>query len=202
MNSKIFSMAMGELNDKYVSEAMNYQGQHKKNRWIKYAAAAACLCLILAGILPFTKHQTASPFVLIAYAYSEESHQVSTATLEEGQKIPVSIFYSTNGVPGFLLSYESDEHLDGDTPSICIITSEGTDERVGWISGVDLDPTQNYYFFVPAENETAAYQFPMFLTDRVNNLACGYEISISVEGDQYYAEILEKNIWERKFESD
>ena len=200
MNSKIFSMAMGELNDKYVSEAMNYQGQHNRNRWIKYAAAAACLCLILAGILPFTKHQTASPFVLIAYAYSEDSHQVSTATLEEGQKIPVSIFYSTTGVPGFLLSYE--QQLDADTPSISVITSDGTDERIGGVSGVDLDPAQNYYFFVPAENETAPYQFPMFLTDRVNNLAYEYEISISVECDQYYAEILEENVWERKFESD
>ena len=48
MNSTTFSMAMGEMNDKYLSEAMNYQGQHKKNRWIKYAATAACLCLILA----------------------------------------------------------------------------------------------------------------------------------------------------------
>lgn len=200
MNSKTFSMAMGELNDKYVSEAMNYQGQHKRNRWIKYAAAAACLCLILAGILPFTKHQTASPFVLIAYTYSEDSHQISTATLEEGQKIPVSIFYSTNGVPGFLLSYE--QQLGADTPSICVITSDGTDEHIGGVSGVDLNPAQNYYFFVPAENETSPYQFPMFLTNRVNNLACEYEISISVEGDQYYAEILEKNVWERKFEAD
>lgn len=47
MNKEIFSRAMGELDDKYISEATQYR--KKKKRWIPVAAAAACLCLIAGG---------------------------------------------------------------------------------------------------------------------------------------------------------
>ena len=51
MNAKKFSDAMSELDTKYVDEALNYKKKVKKPRWIKWGAmAAACLCLIAAGV--------------------------------------------------------------------------------------------------------------------------------------------------------
>ena len=44
MNAKKFSDAMGELDSKYIDEALNY-----KKKAIKWGAMAACLCLIVAG---------------------------------------------------------------------------------------------------------------------------------------------------------
>lgn len=46
MNSKLFSEAMSEVNDKYYEEAANYQC--KKYRWTKWSAVAACLVVALA----------------------------------------------------------------------------------------------------------------------------------------------------------
>ena len=50
MNSKKFSEAMGELDSKYVDEAINYKKKSKKPIGIKWGAIAACLCLVVAGI--------------------------------------------------------------------------------------------------------------------------------------------------------
>lgn len=47
VSKETFSRAMGELNDKYIDEAIQYR--KKKLRWIPVAAAAACLCLIAGG---------------------------------------------------------------------------------------------------------------------------------------------------------
>jgi hypothetical protein len=52
MNSKKFSEAMGEVNDKYYEEAANYQPKRKKNSWVKWGAMAACVCLIVAVAIP------------------------------------------------------------------------------------------------------------------------------------------------------
>lgn len=49
MNSKKFSEAMGELDNKYVDEAINYKKKNKKPSWIKWGAMAACLCLVVCA---------------------------------------------------------------------------------------------------------------------------------------------------------
>ena len=49
MNNETFSRAMGELDDKYIDEAIQYR--KKKIRWIPVAAAAACICLIVGSVI-------------------------------------------------------------------------------------------------------------------------------------------------------
>lgn len=49
MNAKLFSEAMSEVNDKYYEEAANYHC--KKHGWVKWGAMAACLCLVIGGIV-------------------------------------------------------------------------------------------------------------------------------------------------------
>lgn len=50
MSTKKFSEAMCEIESKYVEEAMSYNKKAKKTVWIKWAAMAACLCLVLTGV--------------------------------------------------------------------------------------------------------------------------------------------------------
>ena len=45
MNTKLFSEAMSEVNDKYYEEAANYHC--KKHGWVKWSAMAACLTVVL-----------------------------------------------------------------------------------------------------------------------------------------------------------
>lgn len=47
MNTKKFSEAMSEIDSKYVDEAIQYQSKKKTQSWLKWAAMAACLCLIV-----------------------------------------------------------------------------------------------------------------------------------------------------------
>ncbi len=49
MNAKKFSEALGNVRDDYVSEAAAYQRGSKSLSWVKWGAAAACLCLVVAG---------------------------------------------------------------------------------------------------------------------------------------------------------
>ncbi len=60
MNTKKFSEAMNELDNRYVEKAINYQARKRKPVWVKWGAVAACFCLMIvaAGIfIPFMKHQ-------------------------------------------------------------------------------------------------------------------------------------------------
>ena len=47
MNTKRFSEAMSEVEDKYYVEAANYQPKHQKSSWVKWGAMAACLAIMV-----------------------------------------------------------------------------------------------------------------------------------------------------------
>lgn len=51
MTAKTFSNALGEINTKYVSEAINYSAAKKKNVWLKWGAIAACFVLVVAAVI-------------------------------------------------------------------------------------------------------------------------------------------------------
>ena len=48
MTAKTFSVVLGEINEKYLNEAISYKAK-KKNGWLKWGAIAACLCLVVIG---------------------------------------------------------------------------------------------------------------------------------------------------------
>ena len=50
MNTKKFSDAMGELDTKYVEEALNYQKKTKWTGWRTWGATAACLAVIIITV--------------------------------------------------------------------------------------------------------------------------------------------------------
>ncbi len=58
MNSKKFSEAMNELDTMYIDEAIRYRKKktYKKPVWVKLGAMAACLCLVIAGGVMFTRN--------------------------------------------------------------------------------------------------------------------------------------------------
>lgn len=50
MNSKKFTEAMSEIDNKYVDEAIGYKKKFLKSHWFKWTAIAACLILIIGGV--------------------------------------------------------------------------------------------------------------------------------------------------------
>lgn len=60
MNTKKFSEAMGEIDNRYVEKSANYHSKQKKHGWVKWGAMAACLAIIVStGIL--ISRQTTNP---------------------------------------------------------------------------------------------------------------------------------------------
>lgn len=55
MNAKKFSIALGNVRDEYVSEAIEYQSRRKRHNWLKWGVMAACLCLVVVGAFMFQK---------------------------------------------------------------------------------------------------------------------------------------------------
>lgn len=61
MNTKKFSEAMDQINNKYIDEALCYKAK-KKNRWLKWGAIAACfMLLIFAGIKTIFQEEQTDP---------------------------------------------------------------------------------------------------------------------------------------------
>lgn len=72
MNTKKFSDAMGEIDDKYVDEAIRYQHTNKKHGWLKWGAMAACLCLIIGTIVIRQMNSDGQPGQRPICAYIQE----------------------------------------------------------------------------------------------------------------------------------
>ena len=86
MNSKKFSEAMGELDSKYVDEAISYKKKAKKPVWAKWGAIAACFVAVtVLGVGLFQSGLFGS--------------HTDIATLNNGEKI---VFVKSDNVGGSL----------------------------------------------------------------------------------------------------
>ncbi len=129
MKSKNFSKALGEINDKYITEATEYQAKKHHFNWKSLVACAAVIALIVC-ITPFfnvgnntdTSDQEAPcvPFAFTAYAIDND-HNVSSVIMHEGETVPVSLFNTEEGLKGFVFSYDLTEPGE-QTTSVSIIT--------------------------------------------------------------------------------
>lgn len=89
MNTKKFSEAMGELDSKYVEEAINYRKKAKKPVWIKWGVAvAAILCC----------------FTMTAFA-------INLFSSLSGDDLSLSATYEGNGVVSIQVENKSDKEL-------------------------------------------------------------------------------------------
>lgn len=87
MTAKKFSNALGNIGESYINEAVGYTQKRKKNAWVKWAAMAACLSLIVAGgLLGHIFHSPDTPdvpdgnimsyFVITAHAANGETTEL------------------------------------------------------------------------------------------------------------------------------
>lgn len=72
MKSKQFIEALNHLDDKYYSEPLEYRKSKRNHPWVKWVAAAACLCLIVLGIITITRLQDTAPLSDNGYTLSED----------------------------------------------------------------------------------------------------------------------------------
>lgn len=198
MNTNTFSDAMGEINEKYINEVFNFKKRSRKSYWIKWGAVAACLCLVLAGILPLFNQSGGSPFMLTAYALENDS-SLSAVSMKEGENIPVSLFEANNGLWGFVFSHAADDPEQPISVSIVNADQQFTvNEKIETISGLKMDGTQKYVFFIPPQNETGPYSLPLTMHDKKTDSVALLTVVIEQTEDGYTARIDELTTYERK----
>lgn len=86
MKAKKFSEALGNVRDEYVSEAIAYQSKEaepmkktgKKITWQKWAAMAACLCLVVVGAFNVLNNLHHNPIEKPVSAYIQEDVKIAT----------------------------------------------------------------------------------------------------------------------------
>lgn len=198
MTRKTISDAVTNINAEYIEKAADFHvtKKRKKIRWGKWIAAAACVCLVLVGILqPFTKQPGVSPFVLTAYAL-ENDNSLSSVVMQEGEKAPVSMFETKKGLKGFVFSHNC---ADAGKSGTIVIMSEGDNSAsIDEIVGLATEQGKQYYFYIPAEEKAAPYSLPLFITDESTNTVGQLNIVIEQSEDGYTARIDKLTTHERK----
>lgn len=187
--------AMNYIDDDLVSWAVEYRRVPLSTRLFRKPFLKACACfLVIAlifGVALFRGEDgnvISSPFVLTAYAVSPENDDVVTNKLEKGVKVPISYFVTDSGVSGFVFS---SKNTNEDMPaSISIITNGNYNAYIEEIVGIAINPNQNYYIFIPGEADVLPYTVFITSIDLDAELVYEYTLSISQQGDEYYAELM------------
>ena len=206
MSMDRFTAAMGYIDDDLISDAVTYIPKKKSPvRWIRWVAVAACFCLIIGlsapglfkdpsvgglesnTIITDAKPEEAEsefgvlfPLVLTAYAV-ENDNTVSTALLQEGESVPVSLFETDNGIKGFVFSY--DITTPGQTSSVSIITEGEFPGIIYEIAGIEMDKEKNYIYFIPEQSKTTPYFLMIPYSDIEKDMV--YEYHLIIEEDEY-----------------
>lgn len=195
--------AMNYIDDDLVSWAVEYRRVPLSTRLFRKPFLKACACFLVIALVFSVAffwgedgNVVSSPFILTAYAASPDDGSTTTNVLEKGKQVPISKFETESGLSGFVVSYNKPD--DSLPSSIIVFTADNSvQEQIEEISGITNDLTQNYYFYIPAENEVEPYTLPLFLTDIEANLICQYKVTITQTDGSYYAELVEENIMER-----
>lgn len=206
MSTDRFTAAMGYIDDDLISDAVTYMPQKKSSvRWMKWVAVAACICLVIGlsfpglfkdpsvgglesnTIITDAKPEEAEsefgvlfPLVLTAYAV-ENDNTVSTALLQEGESVPVSLFETNNGIKGFVFSY--DITTPGQTSSVSIMTEGKFPGIIYEIAGIEMDKEKNYIYFIPEQSKTTPYFLMIPYSDIEEDMV--YEYHLIIEEDEF-----------------
>ena len=206
MSTDRFTAAMGYIDDDLISDAVTYIPKKKSPvRWIRWVAVAACFCLIVGlsapglfkdpsvgglesnTIITDAKSEEAEsefgvlfPLVLTAYAV-ENDNTVSTALLQEGESVPVSLFETDNGIKGFVFSY--DITTPGQTSSVSIMTEGEFPGIIYEIAGIEMDKEKNYIYFIPEQSKTTPYFLMIPYSDIEEDMV--YEYHLIIEEDEF-----------------
>lgn len=206
MSTDRFTAAMGYIDDDLISDAVTYMPQKKSSvRWMKWVAVAACICLVIGlsfpglfkdpsvgglesnTIITDAKPEESEsefgvlfPLVLTAYAV-ENDNTVSTALLQEGESVPVSLFETDNGIKGFVFSY--DITTPGQTSSVSIMTEGEFPGIIYEIAGIEMDKEKNYIYFIPEQSKTTPYFLMIPYSDIEKDMV--YEYHLIIEEDEF-----------------
>ena len=191
--------SIGYVDAKYLEKAENYVPK-KKNTWVKWGAIAACLCLVLGGLLPLWDklkggESASTGFAFCAYAL-DANNKVISSEMVVGESVPISFFESEKGIKGFFFSYPFVKNEQSSVPSRMVLYAGPfedctPDELTGIIAAQSMDTDQNYVFYVVSADAEMPCNFPYVCTTADPDVI--YQIDLRIdETDEGYSATLVK----------
>lgn len=196
--------ALEYIDDDLISGAVEYKRTKKKNRLVRWGAVAACLCLMLVGLLPFANKDGASGFALTAYAL-DANDRVISSEMVEGESVPISFFESEKGIKCFFFSYPFIKSETNNVPSKSIIgmgTFENCseDEVIQIVVDNCMDTDKNYVVFVVSDDTTMPCDFPYVISEPDSDVIYQIDLTIDRSGDGYIARLNKMTEIQRVYE--
>ena len=170
MSEQLFSEAMGELSDKYITEAINYKGKQKEKNIIyfikRYTAVASLILVVGLGTLMAASTEVrATLWRWVKEVYSGEWHKFS---METDVKEAVNLKYELGWIPEgieFVTKFDimgGESFIYTDEKELVIVFSYSTDpEYVFYMDSVDnikeevtINGMPGEIFITPSEEET------------------------------------------------
>lgn len=187
MNKKIISEAIGNISNRHIEEAADFQVRKKKPVRVKWGAVAACLCLMLLVVIPFFNQTNVSPFALTAYAL-EDDGTLTSHEMQLNESVTLKEIQLEAGFNGFLFSYPMSDQEQ--MSRLTFISSKYFPEKPGnELYDFMEDKGQEYFYFIPDENEEMPVQFNINITDE-NGEQYKYEIVIEKGNNDFTATLV------------
>lgn len=202
MNDMVLE-SIGYVDAKYLDKAENYVPK-KKNVWAKYGAIAACLCLLIVGLLPRANKPNIPGFVFTAYAL-DANNKVISSEMAIGESVPISFFESEKGIKGFLFSYPFMETEQNNVPSRVIfgdfVFDGYTEEDIIQIAlDNSMDMNQNYVIFVISSYTKLPYDCQYICTTYDPDVIYQMDLRIDETDEGYKATLVKMTEIERVYE--
>ncbi len=197
MKSGKFSDALGEIDISYVEEVVNYKAasKQKRNIW-KAMVACAAVILFVVSIFPLLKREEeVAGFVLVAYA--AENNSIVENELQEGNRVPISLFETEKGLKGFVFAYNNSNPKD--VSSVSVMTEGEFPGVIDEIIGLELDKEKNYTLYIPEQGKEFPYSFMIPYTDEAANKVIFCYLLVEETENGYSAVIEKMEEFERKF---
>ena len=190
--------SIGYVDAKYLEKAENYMPK-KKNTWAKWGAIAACLCILIGGLLPLAdklnvKEPNVPGFAFSAYAL-DANNKVISSEMVVGESVPISFFESEKGIKGFFFSYPFIENEQNNVPSR-IILGDGefdgytTEDVIQIALDNSMDMDQNYVVVVFSSDMNLPYDFPYVCTTSDPDVIYQMDMRIDETDEGYNATLL------------
>ena len=170
MSEHLFSEAMGELSDKYITEAINYKGKQKEKNIIyfikRYTAVASLILVVGLGTLMAASTEVrATVWRWVKEVYSGEWHKFSMDTdVKEAANLKYELGWIPEGME-FVTKFDimgGESFIYTDEKELVIVFSYSTDpEYVFYMDSVDnikeevtINGMPGEIFITPSEEET------------------------------------------------
>ena len=192
MTRKTISDAVTNISAEYIEKAADYTVAKKARKpvWVKWAAMAACVCLMLLAAIPFFNQPNVSPFVLTAYAL-EGDGTLTSYEMRLNESVPLKEIQLEAGFNGFLFSYPLSDKEQ--MSQLTLISSKYFPENPeNKLYDFMEDKGIEYFYFIPDENEEMPVQFNINITDE-NGERYKYEIVIQKDNNDFAAMLTDFN---------